>query len=240
MSSQDRSPDDAPPDDGGRPGRAVLRDAAGHELLSYVTATHDERPLATDVRRPDDVSADRVADAVLAQLPGWAVSAPDDLATALVARGAVVQRRLRVMTRSLRTDPPPADWADAPLGAEVRAVPADRPAADLFPAWRAAYPAGGHVDAYPGDDAGALAERLVPLLAGAHGAVLPWSLLAVDGRDAVVGGVVVLAAEPPVDMPWIGDVFAGRDRSTPGSARPCCAGCSRWRRPRGSRASACR
>jgi len=191
-------------------GRVVLRDPAGVEVLSYraVDELSDgaNRPLAADVRLAGG-DPDHAADVVLAQLQGWAVAAPGDLAAALAARGAVVRRRMRIMTRSLRADPPPPEWARSPLGPGVDAVPPDRSAAEVFPAWRAAYATGSHPDAYPGDDAGALAERLVPLLTGAWGDVLPWSLLAVDARDDVVAGVYVLAAQPPVDMPWIGDVF---------------------------------
>jgi GNAT superfamily N-acetyltransferase len=191
----------------------ICRGADGEPAATYRVTQDSGLPLAFDVEpaRPGPAGTAAAAQALITALPGWRLSVSPDLAEQLTARGATVRRRLRTMLRDLAGDPPPVEWAQAPLGGPEagggRVVPCSRPAADLFPAWRAAYRP-PHPDGFSGSDADALAERLVPLLAGAHGPVAPsWSRLVVDADERVVAGVVVLAAEPPLDMPWIGDVF---------------------------------
>ena len=215
----------------------TCRGPDGEPVVTYRVTQDEGRPLAFDVApaRPGAAGLAAAAQALVTELPGWRVSAPTDVAERMAAHGATIRRRLRTMVRELAADPPPVGWAQAPLGGPApsgpapsdpgpsdpepsdpepsdpepgrrRMVPCTRPAADLFPAWRAAYRP-PHPDGFAGSDADALAERLVPLLAGAHGPVASWSRLVVDGDDHVVAGVVVLAAQPPIDMPWIGDVF---------------------------------
>jgi GNAT superfamily N-acetyltransferase len=91
----------------------------------------------------------------------------------------------------------------------VRIAPADRPAGDLAPAFRAAYPR-DHPDfrshPYPEDPA----LDLAPLLAGRQvGPLLAASAVAVDGRDRVVGAAIVnrAAGAPPEAGPWLSQIF---------------------------------
>lgn len=180
--------------------RTVHRDAAGHPLFSYVAASDHGRRAAYDVAV---IGADqRAAAAVLADLSGWTVSGAAGLGDALVAAGAHERRRFHVMHRELADLSP--GWATADLGPGRRAVPVDRDAEDLAGPWRAAYPS-DHPDRHTGTDAEAVAERLIPLLAGDEGAVLQCSRLALDPDDRVVGGVVVIDVDGL--GPLIGDVF---------------------------------
>ncbi len=122
----------------------------------------------------------------------------------LLTHGGTVIRHAHTMTRDLAGDPPPASWATAAPPDGLRVVPCDRAAEDLFPAWRAAYPA-DHPDWNTGGDAQALADDLVPLLAGEQlGPVLPCSRLIVDRADRVLAGVILTDW---AGNPWIADVF---------------------------------
>ncbi|GAB7186318.1 GNAT family N-acetyltransferase [Kitasatospora sp. Ki12] len=182
--------------------RVVRYDGDGTAVLRYLPGERDGRPWADLLEVLDD-SVDAAA-YIRAELPGWAVSGSPELGQRLVAGGATVLRHAHTFRRDLRADPPPADWAGAPLREGLRAVPCDRAPEELFEAWRAAF-GPGHVDHFPGDDAGALSERLGPLLAGKIiGPVLPSSLLAVDAEDRVVAGVVLTDRD---GRPWIADVF---------------------------------
>lgn len=176
------------------PDRTVLRDGSGRAVLSYQELPGERVAVEAEVLGPG------AAGAVLAQLPGWTVSGPVPLADELAAWGALVRRRFQVLRRDLGRDRPEGD-----LPPGYRAVGPDRPARDLLPAWHAAYRAEGHPDAHPADVEAMLAERLLPLLAGADGAVLPWSRLALDPDGTVVAGVIAL--DVPGLGAWVGDVF---------------------------------
>jgi GNAT superfamily N-acetyltransferase len=186
-------------------GRRTISDAEGASVITFLPKVRDGRPWA------DRLQA-RGANPVwpiLDQLPGWAASCPPGLADQLIARGATVLRRAILMCRELAADPPPPDWAGLRPAAALRLTTCDRPAADLLPAWRAAYPA-THPDHFPDDDEAALRVRLVPQLAGnLHGPLLPLSTLVTDAADRVVAAVVVndVDSEPPWRGPWITDLF---------------------------------
>ncbi|MFF7989564.1 GNAT family N-acetyltransferase [Kitasatospora xanthocidica] len=184
------------------PDRVVRYDGDGTPVLRYLPGEREGRPWADLLEVLDD-SVDAAA-YIRAELPGWVVSGSPELGQHLVTAGATVLRHAHTFRRDLRADPPPADWAGAPLREGLRAVPCDRAAEELFEAWRAAF-GPGHVDHFPGDDARALSERLGLLLAGkAIGPVLPSSLLAVDAEDRVVAGVVLTDRD---GLPWVADVF---------------------------------
>ncbi|MGA5816799.1 GNAT family N-acetyltransferase [Kitasatospora sp. NPDC094028] len=196
------------------PDRVTRHDRAGVPALSYLPGEREGRPWADLLEVLDgSAAAGDPAAFIRAELPGWVVSAEPAVGQELLARGATVLRHAHTLRRDLRADPPPADWADAPLRAGVRAVPADRGPEELLAAWRAAF-APGHVDHFPGDDAQALAERLGPLLSGeAIGPVLPSSLLAVDGEDRVVAGLTLTDRD---GLPWVAEVFRDPGRGYPG------------------------
>ncbi|RKT18706.1 acetyltransferase (GNAT) family protein [Streptomyces sp. 1114.5] len=180
----------------------VRHDGEGTPVLRYLPGEREGRPWA-DLLEVLDESVD-AAGYIRAELPGWVVSGSPELGQRLVADGATVLRHAHTFRRDLRADPPPADWAGAPLREGLRAVPCDRAPEDLFPAWRAAF-GPGHVDHFHADDARALAERLGLLLAGkAIGPVLPSSVLAVDAEDRVLGAAILTDRNA---QPWVGEVF---------------------------------
>ncbi|MFE6050991.1 GNAT family N-acetyltransferase [Kitasatospora sp. NPDC056446] len=180
----------------------VRYDGGGTPVLRYQQGEREGRPWA-DLLEVLDGSAD-AAGFIRAELPGWVVSGSPELGQRLVADGATVLRHAHTFRRDLRADPPPADWAGAPLREGLRAVPCDRAPEELFEAWRAAF-APGHVDHFPGDDAQALSERVATLLAGrAVGPVLPSSVLAVDPEDRVVAGAILTDRD---GLPWVAEVF---------------------------------
>ncbi len=169
--------------------------------LTYRPERAGDLRVAVDV----EVLADTAAEVVLRELSGWVVVGPVLLGEQLIAGGATARRRYEVMDRRLDTDPPSGAWADADLGPGRRAVALDHRPEDVFPAWRAAYPA-GHPDWRERSDAEALDHELVPLLAGHEGSVQPCSRLAEDqAAGRVLAGVIV------IDLPgagaWIADVF---------------------------------
>ncbi|MFJ9691653.1 GNAT family N-acetyltransferase [Kitasatospora sp. NPDC101183] len=197
------------------PDRVIRHNGAGVPVLSYLPGEREGRPWA-DLLEVLDGAPDDTADAaalIRAELPGWVVSGTPELGRELVAQGASILRHAHTMRRDLLADPPPADWAGAPLREGARAVPSDRAPEELLEAWRAAF-APGHVDHFPGDDARALAERLGPLLAGeAIGPVLPSSLLAVDAENRVIAGLTLTDRD---GLPWVAEVFRDPARGYPG------------------------
>ncbi|MFI2611362.1 GNAT family N-acetyltransferase [Kitasatospora sp. NPDC018619] len=185
----------------------VRRGADGEPVLRYLPGEREGRPWA-DLLEVLDERAGAVG-FIRAELPGWVVSGPPALGRELMAHGARVLRHAHTLRRDLRADPPPADWAATPLRDGLRAVPCDRPPEELYGAWRAAF-APGHVDFRPGEDARVLAERVAPVLAGELiGPVLPSSLLAVDGEDRVVAGLVLTDRD---GRPWVAEVFRHPER----------------------------
>lgn len=183
---------------GGR--REVRCDAQGVPVLTYELGWEDDRPRADDVAvvGPDPVGL------ILAEMSGWVVACPPELGRQLVGQGAQLVHHGHTMRRPLRGDPAVRTWADLDLGVGRRAVPCDRDAREVFPAWRAAFSSPGHPDRHPGTDEQALAERLVPLLDGAVGPLLPWSALVVDADDRVVAGLVAVDFD---GRDWIADLF---------------------------------
>ncbi|WP_317621094.1 GNAT family N-acetyltransferase [Streptomyces sp. CBMA123] len=180
----------------------VRHDDGGVPVLRYQPGEREGRPWADLLEVLDD-SAD-AAEYIRTELPGWVVSGSPELGQRLLALGATPLRHAHTLRRDLRADPPPAEWAGAPLREGLRAVPCDRSPEEMLESWRAAFHP-THVDHFPGDDARALAERIGPLLAGkVIGPVLPSSLLAVDAEDRVVGAAVLTDRD---GLPWVADVF---------------------------------
>ncbi|GII89196.1 hypothetical protein Ssi03_71860 [Sphaerisporangium siamense] len=180
--------------------RRTATDQAGRPVLSYVEGTRAGRPWADLARE----LAPGAVEVILRDMPGWVISCDEDLARRLLAAGARPRRHAHVHSRDLRADPAPAEWAETGYGV----VSCDAvPAAEVFPAWRAAYPA-GHPDHNPRTDAEALEGELAPLLAGeSYGPLLPCGGLLLRD-DRVVAGVLVGGhGDPPLAGPWIYDVF---------------------------------
>lgn len=190
-------------------GRRTISDAHGTSVATFLPKVRDGRSWADRV----EVLGSNAAGPIFDQMPGWAVSCQAVLAAQLVSLGAVVLRRAVWMSRDLGDSPPPATWSRLLPVPALRLTTCDRPARDLLPAWRAAYPV-THPDHFADDDRAALRVRLVPQLAGKlHGPLLPMSALVTDAANRVVAAVIVndLAGEPPWSGPWITDLFRHPD-----------------------------
>ena len=129
------------------------------------------------------------------------------------AQGAEPVRHAHRMSRDLRADPPPPEWATPPLPVGIRLGPVNRPTDEIFPVFEAAFPV-GHSDR--AHDRRGEAERrsgLEALLNGqALGPMLASSALASDTTDRVAGMIAIFArAEEGVVFPWIGTVFRRAD-----------------------------
>ncbi|MER7756180.1 GNAT family N-acetyltransferase [Kitasatospora sp. NPDC097643] len=182
----------------------IGHDGDGVPVVRYLRDEREGRPWADLLEVLDAGSAVDPVEYVRTELAGWVVSGTPEFGRRLLDHGATVLRHAHTLRRSLIADQPPADWVGAALREGLRAAPCDRAPGELFEAWRAAF-GPGHVDRFTGDDERALAERLVPLLAGeAIGPVLPSSVLAVDAEDRVVAGVVLTDRD---GVPWVADVF---------------------------------
>ncbi|MGW9438073.1 N-acetyltransferase family protein [Streptomyces sp. NPDC055607] len=184
--------------------RQTLADSEGLPVLTYVQGTRDGRPWAdlAEAVGPDPVPS------VLAGMSGWAVSGPVELGKHLIRHGARTLRHAHDMRRDLIAAPPRPEWSAVGLPDGLGLAPCDRQAADLFPAWRAAF-APDHPDHHRGSDRQALETRLAPLFTGeALGPVLPCSMLVVDAADRVTAGVIVTDRD---GLPWIATVFRRPD-----------------------------
>jgi ribosomal protein S18 acetylase RimI-like enzyme len=185
--------------------RVQLVDGDGRTVLEGVAATRDGRPWGRELV----VHGPGAADRVLAELPGWVLTAPPELGLELVSRGATLRRHAHVMVLDL------AGWTPPPMSTPpgVRFVPCDRPADDLVAAHLAAY-GPEHVD-HHGETAEAARAELASLLDGQLvGALLPASRLAVDDAGDVVGGCLLNDVAP---LPFVTDVFRDPARSPAGT-----------------------
>jgi GNAT superfamily N-acetyltransferase len=187
----------------------ILRDASGAELARFVQAEREERRIAEHFELSDAALPERAVPAVLAELSGWRIAAVEPFARLLAAAGGTPRRHAHVMSRDLVRAPAPSTWLEPPLPAGVRLTPVDRPAIDLAPACRAAYPP-EHPDYanVPNPDRPEI--ELEELISGRlMGPLLRCSGLAV-GEDGTVQGAILINAssgEPPFGGPWISQIF---------------------------------
>jgi GNAT superfamily N-acetyltransferase len=193
-------------------GRSRLIDAHGRTIGRYDAGTRQGRPMADLFDREPGVGADEAAAVVLAELPGYRIAGDEELGRALVAAGGTRYRHGHLYSHDLKDVP--RKWTVPP---GIRLTDIDRPAADLLPARRAAYPP-DHPDYgdVPVDDEAELhgfiyGNRFGPLLRG--------SGLAVAADDRVVGAVILatIPGDPPRNGPWVIDLF--RDPACPGVGR---------------------
>jgi GNAT superfamily N-acetyltransferase len=198
-----------------RPGWQVLVDAAGRRFGSFVRGERDGRPSAElfELERP----VEEAVPAVLADLRGWRVVAGEELGSALVGAGARLFRHSHVLTRDLLAHPA-SHAGPAPAGLELR--PADRPAADLVDAYRAAFPpehpdGAARVHEDPLEEMRRIVEQHIV------GPVLECSGIAVD-RDANVRAAVIITdsgGTPPFGGPWVAECFRHPDPAYKGAGR---------------------
>ncbi|WP_028061033.1 GNAT family protein [Candidatus Solirubrobacter pratensis] len=198
-----------------RPGWQVLVDTAGRRVGSFVRAERDGRPSAELFELETPV--EDAVPIVLAELPGWRVVAGEELGRALVDAGGRLFRHSYVLTRDLVAHPA-SHAGPPPPGLELRA--ADRPAADLVGAYRAAFPP-EHPDGAARVDEDPLEEmrRIVELRV--VGPVLDCSGLAVDRQGIVRAAVIITdsGGTPPFGGPWVAECFRDPDPAYKGAGR---------------------
>jgi GNAT superfamily N-acetyltransferase len=192
--------------------RSVLSDGEG-PVGSY---DRDERGgvvYADLFRREPGVSVERAACAVLADLRGMRIAGDEALGRALISAGGRATRHAHLMSHDLAERP---EWHEPP---GYRLTDVDRPAADLVDAFRAAY-APGHIDHRDESD-----EQVLAVLDGyvegrEFGRLLRGSGLAVSPDGAVVGAILIgtLPGDPPLNGPWIIEVFRHPDHRGVGRA----------------------
>jgi hypothetical protein len=198
----------------------LLLDGAGVPVARFEVAERDDRPRAERVAPADGVSAARAVAAVMAELRGWRAAAEEPFGRLLVEAGARPLRRAHVMSRDLVRDPAPRDWLEPALPDGVRLAPVDRPATELLPALIAAFPR-DHPDYGDIRDHGSPGEELEDLMSGRRlGPLLRCSSLAVGESGDVVGAILVNGSpgDPPLEGPWIANVFRRPDARGVGGA----------------------
>jgi GNAT superfamily N-acetyltransferase len=183
-----------------RPERRKLVDADGVPVARFVHVERDGR-LVADLFELE-VPVERALPTILADLRGMRVAGSEALGRALVAAGGTAARHAHVYSHALRERPTPR------LPAGLRFAEANRPAAELLPAYLSSHPP-DHVDApvIAGEDSRA---HLTRILNGELGRPLAGSALAIDGDDRVVGAILVhelVDTDPPFGGPWVMEVF---------------------------------
>jgi GNAT superfamily N-acetyltransferase len=192
-----------------RPERRKLVDADGLPLARFVHDARDGRVVADLFEL--EVPVQRALPTILSELRGMRVAGSEPLGRALVAAGGTPARHAHVYSHNLYERPTPR------LPAGLRFAAADRPAADLVPAYLAAF-APGHPDRLEAEDA---ERHLDAILAGRLGPLLEGSGLALDAEERVVGAIllaVIAATEPPFGGPWVMELFRAPDARGAGRA----------------------
>ncbi len=192
--------------------RTTLVDADG-VVGRYDPYERDGHRYADLFDRDPGVSVERAREAVLAQFGGMRIAADEPLGRSLMERGGRLLRHAHLMSHDLRERP---DW-DAPPGYRLTEV--DRPAADLLDAYRAAFPL-GHVDFRDEPPETTLGDLESHLAGRDFGPLLRGSGLAVAPDGTVAGAILlgVLPGEPPLNGPWVIELF--RDPAHRGVGRP--------------------
>ncbi len=184
--------------------RESLADDQGRPVLTYVRSTRDGLPLADLVETSPGVDVDDAADLAILAFPGWAFSATPELGTRLIDRGAAHMRHAHWLSRDLVADPPDAEWAAlVPSNPAHVLGSARRDPADYVATFEAAYPP-GHLDhELHATTEDLIAQDVLPLLDGTHGALL-------DASGVVLEAGLVVAACLVGDRtsvgPWVNDV----------------------------------
>jgi GNAT superfamily N-acetyltransferase len=196
------------------PDRTTLTDPSGELLLAYSASEslRDDTAWADGVWVPDGVPIDKAATVALDSMAGWVLSTSDDrLAMSLLSAGAQQRRHAHSMTCTLAGRSP--DVAVPPGCGIEPLTPAqvDRHALRLGALHYRAYPA-GHVDAFDGDEAGAVSQVRAIARGELLGPMSPESRVAIVDRQ-IVGACLVVdrPGEPPYGGPWVIDLFRDPD-----------------------------
>lgn len=192
--------------------RTVLSDEDG-AVGRYDRDERGDHVYADLFDREPGVSVERAAKAILEQLRGMRIAADEPLGRALVAAGGSQLRHAHLMTHDMAVRP---QWRH-PRG--YRLTDLDRPATDLLDAYRAAF-GPGHVDYRDEPPERALAELESHLSGREFGPPLRGSGLAVAVDGTVAGAILlgVLPGEPPLNGPWLIEVFRHPDHRGVGRA----------------------
>jgi GNAT superfamily N-acetyltransferase len=196
-------------DDSARSTRRLLVDDAGATVATFELPGLDGQPRADVFAIADGVADERAVALVMTELRGWRVSGTAPFGRLLIAAGALPRRHAQLMSRDLTRDPAPSGWLEPALPPGIRIAPVDRPAADLTPAFRAAFPP-DHPDRAELRDPANPEDDIEPLMSGRlMGPLLRCSALALDESAAVVGAILVNAnsGDPPLEGPWIANLF---------------------------------
>lgn len=193
--------------------RTPLSDDEGDPLVVFTLteSTRGGRPWADAVWRPATAAVRETADAILAAMPGYALSTSDtELVSALTDAGATEIRHAHVMSHSL-TSLPRVETDPAldihPLSADQVARHAERLAEINVRAYPADHPDHEH-------DSVAAAEHEIRGMGLGEilGPFMGQSMVAlVDGE--IVGACLIVDREgvPPEGGPWIVEVFRDPD-----------------------------
>jgi GNAT superfamily N-acetyltransferase len=192
--------------------RKVLRDAEG-VVGRYDRDVRDGHVYADLFEREPGVGVQRAARAVLAELRGMRIAGDEELGRALIAAGGRPLRHGHLMTHDLAGR---REWRNPP---GYRLTDVDRPAADLVDAYRAAF-GPGHVDYRDEPPDRTLADLERHLSGRDFGPLLKGSGLAVADDGTVVGAILLgtLPGEPPLNGPWLIEVFRHPDHRGVGRA----------------------
>lgn len=195
--------------------RVTLTGAGGHALLRMTLAGPNN---GYDLEPTPDIPVGDLAATVAAELAGWQLAAPPELAEALRPHGARFGRHAHLHSRDLRANPPPAQWAVLPPPEGTTVVPVRGIDPDLADAMEAAYPP-GHPDREAHESP---THALREILTGAAlGPLLPCSrtLLAADGRACAGSLVTDRPGEPPWAGPWLTELHRHPERAPRGAGR---------------------
>ena len=191
-------------------GRELLEDATGHPVATFLRGDRDGFPLADDVQPEGGTDAEQIADAIERELRGHIIGGSRELGELLVQRGAIARRRSTLMEcepAAVRSHGPPRP----PAGVTIEPA-AGRTPDDVLDAYIDAYPE-AHPDHHAGLDRDGQREMLRALMAGeVIGPLLGCSRVARAG-DGYVGASLVFdpAGEPPLGVPWVGELFRHPD-----------------------------
>lgn len=196
-------------DPGAPPGGRLLTDDDGRLVARFLEAFREGRRFADLLEPVEGASNQVLVGAALANLRGWGVASPPELARELMAAGARPARHAHVMRRSL-AGAVPAAWQQATFPG-IAIGPLDCAPAAIAPAMLSAHPP-DHPDFEPGEDKlPNVVTRLERLIDGHDaGPVLPCSRVAVDANGSVRGAAIIteiLRREPPMGGPWLAELY---------------------------------
>ena len=182
----------------------------------------DAEPPAAELFEPEG-DLDAVVDAVFADLAGWSLTTTyDNLADALVGRGATAVRHFSLMSVDLASGGPAGAATDEsiPKFLGVRPLRADDPVpVEVVPLVRSAYPL-GHPDEEKGSDDDIVHDIERAQSGGRMGQLMDQSAFFFDGEHlAAMLLVNRVPGDPPLGGPWLTDICRAPDARYAGLGR---------------------